>query len=163
MSSQEGPGPSLETLVSDLNKSRAPTDGDPAARTESLVEETTDTMFGGSGPDIDDGLIKQSLPELLVVLVGLRENETHGKGIMEDLSRFFGAKLSPGTVYPTLHDLEDEGVLEMRELIQTKEYAIDDPEAAREALSGAMGQHLALGVLFHRAMQELDEPEPDEQ
>ena len=157
MSSQEGPGPSLESLVNDLNKSRAPSTGDPAARTESLVEETTDTMFGGTGPDIDDGLIKQSLPELLVVLVGLRESETHGKGIMEDLSRFFGAKLSPGTVYPTLHDLEEQGVLEMRELIQTKEYAVDDPDAAREALSDAMGQHLALGVLFHRAIQELDE------
>lgn len=157
MSSQEGPGPSLQSLVDDLNKSRAPSAGDPAARTESLVEETTSSMFGGSGPDIDDGLIKQSLPELLVVLVGLRESETHGKGIMEDLSRFFGAKLSPGTVYPTLHDLEEQGVLEMRELIQTKEYEVDDTDAASEALRDAMGQHLALGVLFHRAIQELDE------
>lgn len=157
MSSQEGPGPSLESLVSDLNESRAPSTDDPAAKTESLVEETTETMFDGAGPDIDDGLIKQSLPELLVVLVGLRENETHGKGIMEDLSRFFGAKLSPGTVYPTLHDLEEEGVLQMRELIQTKEYAVDDAEAAREALQNAMGQHLALGLLFHRAIEELDD------
>ena len=161
MSSHEGPGPSLESLVKDLNESRSPSTGDPAARTESLVEETTQTMFDGSGPDIDDGLIKQSLPELLVVLVGLRSNETHGKGIMEDLSRFFNAKLSPGTVYPTLHDLEEEGVLEMRELIQTKEYEIDDADAAREALQGAMGQHLALGLLFQRAIEELDEPADD--
>jgi DNA-binding PadR family transcriptional regulator len=157
MSSQNGPGPSLESLVNDLNESRSPSDGDPAAKTESVVEETTQTMFGGAGPDIDDGLIKQSLPELLVLLVGLRENETHGKGIMEDLSRFFGADLSPGTVYPTLHDLEEEGVLEMRELIQTKEYGIEDADAAREALGDAMGQHLALGVLFHRAISELDD------
>lgn len=159
MSSQEGPGPSLESLVSDLNESRSTPDVDPAARTESLVEETAETMSGGSTPDIDDGLIKQSLPELLVVLVGLRTTETHGKGIMEDLGRFFDAELSPGTVYPTLHELADEGLLEMRELIQTKEYAIDDEEAVREALREAMGQHLALGILFHRAIEKLDEPE----
>lgn len=157
MSSQDAPGRSLESLVSELNHSRSSSEADPAARTERLVEEATDTMFGGVRPEIDDGLVKQSLPELLVVLVGLRSNETHGKGIMEDLNRFFGAQLSPGTVYPTLHELDEEGILEMRELIQTKEYAVDDAEAARESLQEAMAQHLALGLLFQRATDELSD------
>lgn len=157
MSSQQGPGPSLETLVSELNGGDADPDADPAARTESLVEGTSETVFDGEGLDIDDGLVKQSLSEILVMLVGMRSNETHGKGIMEDLTRFFGAQLSPGTVYPTLHDLEEEGLLEMRELIQTKEYTIDDTDAVRESLHGAMSQHLALGLLFQRTIEQLDE------
>ncbi|MEF8808812.1 PadR family transcriptional regulator, partial [Natronomonas sp.] len=97
-----------------------------------------------------------SLPELLMLLVGLRDGDTHGKGVMEDLNRFFGAQLSPGTVYPMLHDLEEEGFLEMRELVQTKEYAIDDGEAVRNELHEAMTQHLALGMVFHRALDEFD-------
>ncbi len=159
MSSQEQPDPSLETLVNELTGANPAGDTDPAARTASVIEETNTTLFGGDAPQIDDGLVKQSLPELLLVLVGLRSNNTHGKGIMEDLNRFFGAQLSPGTVYPTLHDLEADGLLEMRELIQTKEYAIDDHDAVRRAMEDAMTQHLAIGLLFRRAIDELTDPQ----
>ncbi len=158
MSSQEETGRTLQSLISELNGGAAVrTDADPAVKTEELVEETSEALFGGDPPRIDDGLIKESLPELLVVLVGLRTSDTHGKGIMEDLNRFFGAQLSPGTVYPTLHDLEEEGLLEMRELVQTKEYAIDDHDAVRSALQDVMSQHLALGLVFRRAIEEFDE------
>lgn len=161
MSSPQGAGRSLDTLVEELNGTTADQPEDPASRTESVVEETTDALFSGENTGIDDGLIKQSLPELLVMLVGLRSNDTHGKGIMEDLNRFFGAQLSPGTVYPALHELEADGLLEMRELIQTKEYAIDDTEAVRETMEKTMQQHLALGLLFQRTIEEIDESADD--
>ena len=104
---------------------------------------------------VDEGLVKQSLPELLAALVELRSSETHGKGVMDDLEEFFGVDLSPGTVYPVLHDLEEEGLLSMHELVQTKEYSVEDVEATAEMLRQTMGQHLALGLVFRRALEQL--------
>ena len=129
---------------------------DPAAPTATLLSETTETVHGGDELHIEDGLIKESLPELLLLLVGFRKNDAHGKGVMNDLNRFFGTQLSPGTVYPTLHELEAEGLLEVRELVQTKEYFIDDEEAVREHLEDSMTQHLAMGFIFRRAIEEIE-------
>lgn len=158
MSSQQNTGQTLESLVSEIGGGVAVSpDADPAARTEAVVEETAERLFDGDPLRVDDGLVKQSLPELLVLLVGLRTNDAHGKGIMEDLNRFFGAQLSPGTVYPTLHELEEEGPFQVRELVQTKEYAVEDHDEARQILQEAMSQHLALGFIFRRALEEFDE------
>ncbi|CAI50313.1 PadR family transcription regulator [Natronomonas pharaonis DSM 2160] len=163
MSSQGNVEPTLERLVTELGDGDATRDdADPAARTEAVVTEASETLFEGGTLHVDDGLIKQSLPELLLLLVGLRSTDTHGKGIMEDLSRFFGAQLSPGTVYPMLHDLEADDLLEMRELVQTKEYTIDDTEAVRGEIQAAMQQHLALGLVFSRALDEIDVDEMDD-
>jgi DNA-binding PadR family transcriptional regulator len=78
---------------------------------------------------------------------------------MKDINRFFGTRLSPGTVYPTLHELDEEGVLEMRELVRTKEYFINDEAAVEERLEAAMKQHLTLGFVFQRALEELEQQE----
>jgi DNA-binding PadR family transcriptional regulator len=74
---------------------------------------------------------------------------------MEDLERVFGAELSPGTVYPRLHELEEEGALQVQELVRTKEYRIDDFELCREEVEAAMRQHLALGFFFKAALDDL--------
>ncbi|WP_254840677.1 PadR family transcriptional regulator [Natronomonas marina] len=150
----------LQSLVSEMNGlGGGGEDGDaePAARTEAVVEETAATLYDGDSLSIEEGLVKESLPNLLTALVELRRSETHGKGVMEDLERFFGVDLSPGTVYPVLHDLEEGGLLSVHELVQTKEYSIDDGDAARQRLEDAMGQHLALGLVFRRALEGLDE------
>ena len=153
----ERSGPSVETLVGKLQADgTADAEDDPAAETATLVAETASELYDEDALDTDDGLVKGSLSELVVLLVGLRESGAHGKGIMEDVNRFFGTRLSPGTVYPTLHDLDEEGVLEMRELVQTKEYSVGDETAARERLKTAMRQHLALGVVFERALEEIE-------
>lgn len=158
MSSQGGSERTLQSLVGELNGiSGSDESADPAVRTEAVIQDASASLFDDGSLTIDDGLVKESLPELLMLLVGLREGDTHGKGVMEDLNRFFGAQLSPGTVYPMLHDLEEGGFLEMRELVQTKEYAIDDSESVRRELRDAMTQHLALGMVFHRALDEFDE------
>jgi len=130
---------------------------DPAAPTATLLSETAEAVHGGDELHVEDGLIKESLPELLLLLVGFRTNDAHGKGVMNDLNRFFGTQISPGTVYPTLHELEEEGLLEVRELVQTKEYFIDDEEAVREHLRDAMTQHLAMGFIFRRAIEEIED------
>jgi len=156
-SKQEQSAPMADMLVEKLQASRDDSAADdPAAPTATLLSETADTVNGGDELDIEDGLVKESLSELLLLLVGFRTNDAHGKGVMSDLNRFFGTQLSPGTVYPTLHELEEEGLLEVRELVQTKEYFIDDEEAVREQFRDAMRQHLAMGLIFRRAIEDIE-------
>jgi hypothetical protein len=159
MSAERPGGASVEQLYREL------TDEEPVERTggsggsdagsEAVVDGVTSQLFPEESFQFDEELVKHSLEELLLVLVALRDAETHGKGLMEDLSSLFDARLSPGTVYPRLHDLEEEGALEMHELVRTKEYRIDDADAARADIETAMRQHLALGFVFYSALQDL--------
>jgi len=150
----------LRSLLKEMNETETGTEpAEPAARTEAVVEETATTLHGERTLSIDEGLVKQALPGLLTALVRLRADESHGKGVMDDLEEYFDADLSPGTVYPVLHELADEGPLSVHELIQTKEYSVEDSGAAREQLAAAMGNHLALGLVFRRALEEFDDAE----
>lgn len=154
---QSGSEDTLRSFVGELNGvGESDTRTEPTERTEAVVEETADALFDGRRLAVDEGLVKQSLPELLAALVELRTSETHGKGVMDDLEEFFGVDLSPGTVYPVLHDLEEEGLLSVHELVQTKEYSVKDPEATAEMLRRTMDQHLALGLVFRRALEDLE-------
>jgi len=128
---------------------------DPAAVTAEILNETARSIEDADRLRVDHGLVTQSLEELLLMLVGLRTNDASGKGIMEDLDRFLGVQPSPGTVYPTLHDLEERGLLDVHELVQTKEYLIDDEGAAADALREAARQHRAMGQLFQRALEDI--------
>jgi DNA-binding PadR family transcriptional regulator len=151
---QSGSEDTLRSLVGELNGvGESDTRTEPTERTEAVVEETADALFDGRRLAVDEGLVKQSLPELLAALVELRTSETHGKGVIDDLEEFFGVDLSPGTVYPVLHDLEEEGLLSVHELVQTKEYSVEDPEATAEMLRRAMEQHLALGLIFRQGLE----------
>jgi DNA-binding PadR family transcriptional regulator len=49
----------------------------------------------------------------LHVLHHAAEREVHGAWITEELARH-GHRISPGTLYPTLHRMEDEGLLRSR-------------------------------------------------
>ncbi|PSP46982.1 PadR family transcriptional regulator [Halobacteriales archaeon QH_7_69_31] len=128
---------------------------DPAAVTAEILTETERSIEDADPLQIDHGLVTQSLEELLLMFVGLRTNDASGKGIMEDLDRFLGVQPSPGTVYPTLHDLDERGLLDVHELVQTKEYLIDDEGAAAQALREAARQHRAMGQLFQRALEDI--------
>ena len=101
----------------------------------------------------DEDLVTCSLDELLLSLVTLRDDGTHGTGLIEDLGRLFGVEPSPGTVYPRLHDLEADGVLSRHELVRTKQYAIDGPAMAREQLEATMHQHLSVGLFLAAALE----------
>ena len=153
---ESGSDEKLRSLMGELNGvGESDSRTEPTERTEAVVEETAGALFDGHRLSVDEGLVKQSLPELLAALVELRSSETHGKGVMDDIEEFFGVDLSPGTVYPVLHDLEEEGLLSMHELVQTKEYSVEDAEATAKMLRRTMDQHLALGLVFRRALGEL--------
>ena len=153
-----GTDATLRSLLKEMNEPRTERT-EPAARTETVVEETATVLHDERTLSIDEGLVKQALPELLTTLVQMRTGESNGTSVMDDLEEYFGADLSPGTVYPMLHELADEGPLSVHELVQTKEYSVEDANAARKQLTAAMDNHLALGFIFRRALEEFDDTE----
>ncbi len=102
----------------------------------------------------DEAIIKENLDEILLMLIALHD-ETHGKELLSDLTHLFGAQLSPGTVYPSLHRLEEDDVLSMHAKVRTKEYSIADEDVARATVERAMVQHLAFGLLLYSFLPRL--------
>jgi hypothetical protein len=150
-----------------------PHDSTPTV-SDALLERVRDSQCDGTPVDIDSDIlddvldgdwedqsfaeaaVTQSLEEILVALIALRDDETHGTGLMEDISRLFDVEPSPGTVYPRLHDLEADGTLTRHDLVQTKQYSIRDDDAAGSLLEDAMYQHLTLGLFLHAARKRCD-------
>lgn len=128
---------------------------DSEQRSEELLESVINHLLDGDTFEFDESIVKASLDDILLVLVALRDADTHGKETMEDLEMVFDADLSPGTVYPRLHELEDENLLRVHELVRTKEYSVDDERAVRDHIEKTMQQHLVLGTLLHAALDEL--------
>jgi DNA-binding PadR family transcriptional regulator len=118
-----------------------------------LVADVESSVGGRDGVSFGESYVKTSLDELLLSLVSLRSADTHGKQLLDDLASEFDTVLSPGTVYPRLHGLCDSDVLEQRELVKTKEYTLADGDAARQQVAEAARQHLALGMVFHAALE----------
>ena len=127
----------------------------PEQRSELILEHVQQTLFDDSAFAFDESTVKANLEEILLVLIAHRSSNANGKNLMGDLTTIFGTRLSPGTVYPQLHDLEDDGTLRVQELVRTKEYEIDDDDALAERVSAAMEQHLALGLFLRTALAEL--------
>ena len=158
-----GEGVSVESLLRELRDFEQidsdPTDGGAERRSEDrdgpreVLSVVMNTLFPDTDFRFDENLVKQNLDETLLLLIALRESGTHGKGLMDDLASLFDAHLSPGTVYPQLHRLEDEGLLQMHEKVRTKEYRVGDDEEVRTRLERSMCQHLALGYAIHLALE----------
>ena len=127
----------------------------PEQRSEVLLEHVEQALFDGEGFAFDESTVKSNLEEIMLVLVAHRSANANGKSLMGDLTTIFGTRLSPGTVYPQLHDLEEDGVLQVQELVRTKEYQVDDEDALVERVSAAMEQHLTLGLFLRAALAEL--------
>ena len=121
---------------------------------EQVLSSVMETLAVEESFAFDDEIVKQNLDEILIALISLRDG-THGKALIDDLSRLFDAELSPGTVYPRLHDIEGDGTLAMHELVRTKEYSVDDADGAKSQIERAMYHHLALGLFLHDSLEEL--------
>ena len=127
----------------------------PEQRSEVVLEHVERALFDGEEFAFDEATVKSNLEEILLVLVAHRSSNANGKSLMGDLTAIFGTRLSPGTVYPQLHDLEEDGLLRVQELVRTKEYGVDDEDALAERVSAAMEQHLTLGLFLRAALAEL--------
>lgn len=92
---------------------------------------------------------------MLVALVVMADTDPHGKKLIDELSGALDTGVSPGTIYPGLHRLHDNGVLKQHELVQTKVYSVADQQAARDQLVRGAQTHLLLGRMLHSAAAEL--------
>ncbi|MFB6206076.1 MAG: PadR family transcriptional regulator [Haloglomus sp.] len=106
-----------------------------------LLDETTETerTVEATSIRLDRSFASEYLDELIIAIL-LRHEEANGMDIIREFGHLFGVQFSPGTVYPHLHSLEEEGVLECRECVQTKEYRIADQQAARAYLESTLAQ-----------------------
>jgi DNA-binding transcriptional ArsR family regulator len=148
----------IEQLQNELRSDHSTDDGvrlAPDQGAEAILNQVL-TQMDSSGFQFDEATVKSELEELLLVLVAHRDQDTHGKGLMGDLATVFDTRLSPGTVYPQLHDLEEAGLLEAQELVRTKEYRIDDTEGMYSRIEAAMLRHQVLGLFFEMALAEFD-------
>lgn len=159
-------GPTMEALrreLSDDQSTDSPeSDGgttgfrDARSHPQRVMATTLQQLFPDTDVRFSEGLIKENLSTVLAALVQAREEDTHGKALMGELDALFKTRLSPGTVYPELHELADGDALSVHERVRTKEYRIADDEAVRRQLEDTMREHLALG-LFLRNLLELEE------
>jgi len=97
-----------------------------------------------------------------VILKLLREKPMHGYEVMKELEEHTHGcyKPSPGTVYPTLQWLEDEGLVSAEEVNGKKVYSVTD--AGHEFLSENKS---TVDAIFDRVEETLDgfldDPMPD--
>jgi hypothetical protein len=148
-------GATLEQLYDELDGGQPEVRLAPDQRMEVILDRVLDGLFDGDEFRFDESVVKQNLDELLLLLVAGRSSDRHGKALMADLTSVFDAHMSPGTVYPRLHDLEEAGVLNVQPLVRTKEYELADEAAVEERVEAAMEQHLAMGLLLRAAATEL--------
>lgn len=125
---------------------------------ERIRRETLEPILAREGDQFrfDDGLVKESLDELLVSLVALRADGTHGKALIEALDSVFDVDLSPGTVYPRLHRLDERGILDVHEMVRTKEYTVADEKTVRDLATDAMYQHCAMALFFCTVLEQIE-------
>jgi DNA-binding PadR family transcriptional regulator len=110
---------------------------------------------------LNDRLVKAYLDEVLVVLISARGGAC-GQDLIQDLYRL-GCGLSPGTIYPHLHDLADEGVLDMHEQRRTKQFEVADHDEVTELVRDAFEdlQSLSSVLLFCGSGGDAEEREED--
>lgn len=126
---------------------------------ETLVQDSAQQLFGAQldQVDISDAQVKDSLQELLIAFVAVSETDTHGKRLMNDLSNALGTNVSPGTMYPELHGLNEEGIFEQYELVRRKVYEIGDEQSAKEQLLESVQAHFLIAQILYAAVQDLDD------
>lgn len=145
----ETPDERLTPLVGRREPRRSSDRADPDPIPSPIREAFDDDI------DVGDGLVAESLDEILIAMIAQADEETHGTGLMDELARQFDVQLSPGTVYPRLHELEAADLLEVHELVQTKQYSVSDPASAETLVERAAYQHLALGMFLHASLDAL--------
>lgn len=146
--------PSAEALRREVLGADLPfQEPDAYAELDDTLTELLDER--GLPREIDRELVTTNLDELALLLTSLRGGMT-GEQFRSDLVDVFDEEISPGTIYPVLHDLEDEGALQMTQLVRTKRYNVADADAAYGRFEAAMRQHLALALLFRRAMADVE-------
>lgn len=139
----------INALLVELEKetSRVPQQSGEAAPRKVELEQDSVERKTAVDAGLDRSFASEYLDELIIAIL-FRCDEANGMDVIREFTHRFGVQFSPGTVYPHLHSLEEEGVLACRECVQTKEYRIDDQATAQEYIESSLTQLLVLSKLL---------------
>lgn len=126
------------------------------------TDDVTDPNRVAGSPEedtqLDRSFASEHLDELILAIL-FCQGEANGMEVIRECTRCFGVQFSPGTVYPHLHSLEEDGILAQRETVQTKEYRIVDEQAAADALTATTTQLTRLSGFFATTLRQTETPE----
>jgi DNA-binding transcriptional ArsR family regulator len=100
---------------------------------------------------ISDEIVTEHIDAILLLLIAVRDGAC-GKELLQDIRRLFGTDLSPGTVYPHLSELADDGILEMQKLSKRKKYLLSNPDKALHRVEHAADQLLVFSLVLKAAV-----------
>lgn len=127
-----------------------------------IDDDVIDRLDGWVGDDtlrnIDEEHVLAELDEILLLLIAVR-GEAIGKELSQDLKHVFGTTLSPGTVYPRLADLEEQGLLRLMDLPRRKVYSISDEQEVYDRLEAEMDRLVVFSATLRSLLLELAEPD----
>lgn len=116
-------------------------------------EESNAMVSSLEGISPEEDFLNAALDDLLLGLIAAR-NGACGKTLRSDLFAI-GYDISPGTLYPHLHDLESDGVLTMHEGVKTKDFGLADPDEVRDHLRSRVRNLLALAIALETGRSEI--------
>lgn len=146
-------GTTDELSVTDLIEERSAGEPDIAQRFDQVLGRAKESVPGDELL-FDDEVVKENLGAVIVLLVWVRDG-SHGKQLIDDVDTLFGTRVSPGTLYPALHGLNDDAILSQHERVRTKEYRIADEERGISIIAESFLQHLAFGYSLYWAHAEI--------
>ena len=138
---------SVESLLEEIRRLEGGHESETTVST--VISEAETELLGDASIQYEEKHVKDSLNVLLLSLISLRGKNTYGQQFVDDLDEEFDTTLNPGSIYPPLSELHESGRIEQLELARTKEYVLDDSDAARSDIVAATRQHFAMGVLFN--------------
>lgn len=111
---------------------------------------------------ISDEIVTEYIDEILLLLIAARDGAC-GKELLQDIRQLFGTDLSPGTVYPHLSNLADNGVLEMKKLARKKVYYIPDFENLLTRIDHMANQLLSFSLVLKSTVTSCSANQPQSQ
>lgn len=124
---------------------------------DKLVLTTHDVTLLSSGSledlEVPDALVERFVKEYLdmVVLAFLVSKPMCGVDIIDEIHRSFNVLLSPGTIYPLLHELEGKGLLSCEYRVKKKVYS---PAEGREpVIHTILSEHLQANAHLSRFLR----------
>ncbi|MEK6938040.1 MAG: PadR family transcriptional regulator [Nanoarchaeota archaeon] len=113
-----------------------------------LSDKNLEKEIDNLNPEMVDNLVKKELKNILVSM--LLTNPMCGTDLVKMLYQKFKVFISPGTLYPTLHELEKEGLLKYEYQLKSKVYSIKEKEQAEVLLKKHVNANYLLSEILIR-------------
>ena len=113
-----------------------------------LSDKSLEKELNALSPEMADSLVKKELRNILLSL--LLSKSMCGTDLVKVLYQKFNVFISPGTLYPALHELEKEGLLRYEYKLKNKMYSIKVKEQAEILLKNHVDASSLLSEMLLR-------------